>query len=46
MKFTDCDQNFQSLATLFRSKESIDQITNVTSALGVLELTRANPQNM
>lgn len=47
LKFTDREPIIQSLATYFilvRAKASIDQIADGLSALGVLEMMKANPQ--
>ena len=49
LKFTDREQIVQSLAMYFvivRSKASIDQMADGLSALGVLDMMRANPQAM
>lgn len=49
LKFTDREWIIQSLATylvIVKAKASIDQIADGLTALGVLEMMRANPQAM
>ena len=49
LKFTDRERIVQSLATYFiivKAKASIDQMVDGLSALGVLDMIRANPRAM